>query len=113
VISDSGAADQYLAGVVNCTIGGAGVGAERTLISADGSTTVECLETLNEATHRLSYILPTNTSFRNCLTTMAMRDLGLNQAKLVWSATFQPDGLPTDEAFGLMEGALAQNCLAL
>jgi len=42
-----------------------------------------------------------------------LRDLGPYQTELTWSATFQPDGLPANEAVGLMEGALAQNCLAL
>ena len=35
VISDFGTAGQYLAGVVQCTVEGTGVGALRTLTSAD------------------------------------------------------------------------------
>ena len=38
VISDFRAACQYLDMVVNCTVEGAGVGALRTLTSADGTT---------------------------------------------------------------------------
>ena len=113
MISDFGAASQYLAGVVNCTIEGAGVGAQRTLISADGSIIVERLEMVDEAIHRLSYILLTNTPFRNCLTTVTVRDLGPNQAELTWSATFQPDGIPASEVVELLESALTVNCLAL
>ena len=44
---------------------------------------------------------------------MAMRDLGPYQAELTWSAIFQPDGIPANEAVALLEGALAENCLAL
>ncbi len=44
---------------------------------------------------------------------MAVRDLGPHQAELTWSASFQPDGLPASEAVDLLEGALAENCLAL
>lgn len=99
--------------VVNCAIEGAGVGARRTLTSVDSSTIVERLESLDEAAHRLSYALLTGTPFRNCLTTMALRDLGSSQAELDWSATFEADGLPESEAADLMEGALAANCLAL
>ena len=44
---------------------------------------------------------------------MAIRDLGPNQAELTWSATFEADGLPENEAIALLEGALAENCLAL
>ena len=113
VISDFGAAGQYLAGVGNCTVEGAGVGALRTLTSADGGTILERLETLDEAAHWLSYALLTDTPFRNCLTTMAVRDLGPSQAELEWSATFEADGLPASEAVEMLEGALAANCLAL
>jgi hypothetical protein len=113
VISDFGAACQYLVMVVNCTVEGEGVGALRTLTSADGTTIVERLETLDEAAHQLSYALLTDTPFRNCLTTMAVRDLGRNQAELAWSASFQPDGLPAIEAMALLQGALATNCHAL
>lgn len=113
VISDFGAAGQYLAGVVDCTVVGEGVGARRTLISADGSVVVERLETLDAASQRLSYALLTDTPFGNCLTTMAVRDLGRSQAELVWTATFQPDGIPASEAVDLLQGALAENCLAL
>ena len=113
VISDFGAACQYLVGVVNCTVEGEGVGARCTLTSADGSMIVECLETLDETAHRLSYSLLTDTPFRNCLTTMLVRELGQGRAEVEWSATFEADGLPASEAAELMEGALAANCLAL
>ncbi len=113
VISDFGAAGQYLTGVVNCTVEGAGVGALRTLTSADGSTVVERLEVLDEDTHRLSYALLTDTPFLNCLTTMALRDLSPSQAELEWSATFEADGIPAIEAEQMLEGALSANCLAL
>ena len=113
VISDFGAASQYLAGVVNCTVEGEGVGALRTLTSADGNTIVERLETLDGVARRLSYTLLTDTPFRNCLTTMMVRELGQSRAELEWSATFEADGLPTQEARELLEDALAANCLAL
>lgn len=113
VIGDFGAASQYLAWVVNCAVAGEGVGALRTLTSADGSTIVERLETLDEAGQRLSYALLTDTPFRDCLTTLAVRDLGPGRAELLWSATFQPDGLPASEAQEMLEEALDGNCLAL
>lgn len=113
VISDFGAAGQYLSGVVTCTVTGEGVGALRTLTSTDGSTIVERLEALDEVARRLSYALLTDTPFGNCLTTMTVRDLGPSRAEVEWSATFEPDGLPEREAEALMEGALAANCLAM
>jgi len=113
VISDFGAAGDYLAGVVNCTVEGEGVGARRTLTDADGSAIVERLETLDAAAQRLSYAMLTDTPFGDCLTTMALRNLGPHQTELAWSATFEADGLPESEAVALLEGALAANCLAL
>jgi hypothetical protein len=113
VISDFGAASQYLAGVVNCTVEGEGVGARRTLTSADGSTIVERVETLDGVARRLSYTLLTDTPFQNCLTTMMVRELGQSRAELEWSATFEADGLPAEEARELLADALAANCLAL
>ena len=113
VISDFGAAGQYLSRVVACSIEGEGVGAVRTLTSTDGSTIVERLEILDGNTRRLSYALLTDTPFRNCLTMIVVRELGLNQAELEWSATFQTDGIPVSEAVEILEAALSANCLAL
>ena len=113
VLVDFGAADRYLAGVVDCTAEGEGIGALRTLTSVDGSTITERLDVLDATAQRLSYALLTDTPFGNCLTTVAVRDLGPNVAELAWSATFQPDGIPESEAVVLLEGALEDNCLAM
>jgi hypothetical protein len=113
VISNFGAAGQYLSGIVSCTVEGKGIGALRTLTSADGSTVIERLETLDESARQLSYTLLTDTPFRNCLTTMAVRDLGPGLAELEWYSTFEPEGIPMSEAADMLEGALSTNCLAL
>jgi hypothetical protein len=106
-------ADRYLSGVVACSAGGIDVGAQRTLTNADGSTIIERLESLDDSTHALSYVLLTDTPFRDCVTTMTVRDLGRSQAEVIWTATFQADGLPKDEAVALLERALQDDCLAL
>jgi hypothetical protein len=114
VISDFGAAGQYLVGVANCTVDGKGVGAQRTLTSTDGTDAiVERLEMLDQVTHRLSYALLTDTPFRNCLTSIAIHDLGPSMAEVEWSATLEADGLPADESRDMLEAALTANCLAL
>ncbi len=113
VISDFGAAGQYLVGVIDSSAEGQGVGARRTLTNVDNSTIVERLEMLDAAAWRLSYALLTDTPFCDCLTTMTLRDLGPHRAELTWSATFEPDGIPESEAAALMEGALVDNCQAL
>ena len=109
VIGDFGAACQYLVMVVDCTVVGAGVGALRTLTSADGSTIVERLDMLDDVAHRLSYALLTDTPFRDCLTIVTVRDLGQTQCEVMWTATFDTDGLPASEAQEMLEGALRQN----
>lgn len=113
VISSFDAACHYLDMVVDCTVTGEGIGALRTLTSVDGSTVIERLEALDKANHRLSYTLLTDTPFRNCLTTMTLRDLNPSHCELEWSATFEPDGLPASDATELMEPALAANCARL
>jgi hypothetical protein len=113
VISDFGAACRYPAGVVNCTVEGTGVGALRTSTYADGTTIVDRLEALDPVAHRLSYALLSDTPFRNCLTTVMVRDLGQGQCEVAWAATFEADGLPESEAAEMLKGALTDNCLAL
>ena|GEM_PF-511216 len=118
VISDFGAACQYLDMVVNCTVEGEGVGALRTLTFADGGTLVERLEALDEVARRLSYTLLSDTPlsdtpFRECLTTVTVHYLGPSQAEVAWSATFEPDVLPPDEAVELLERAFELNGQAL
>ena len=113
LLSDFGAAGQHLAEVVACTVEGAGVGAVRTLTYADGSVIVERLETLDEAAHRLSYALLTDTPFRDCLTTVTVHDLGRGQGEVTWTATFDAGGLPASEAIEMLEGAFESNSRVL
>lgn len=80
VISDFGAACRYFAIVVNGAVEGEGVGARRTLTSADGSVIVERLEALDVRARWLRYALLTDTPFRDCLTTVTVHDLDPTQA---------------------------------
>jgi hypothetical protein len=113
VIGDFGAACQYLFMVVDCTVVGAEVGAVRTLTYIDGSTIIERLEALDAAAYRLSYALLSGTPFHDCLTTVTVHGLGLRQCEVTWSATFQSDGLPKNEAQEMLEGAFDLNSRAL
>ena len=79
VLSDFGAACQYLAMVVKCTVKVEGIGALRTLTYVNGSTIVERLESLDAAAHRLSYALLTGAPFRDCMTTVTVYGLGPGQ----------------------------------
>jgi hypothetical protein len=75
----------------------------RTLTSADGGTIVERVEALDEAAHRLSYALLTNTPFRNCLTTMAVRDLVFAQMRCSAMAWLAPSPRPSPPMLGERE----------
>jgi hypothetical protein len=44
---------------------------------------------------------------------MTVRELGRYRAEVDWSATFESDGLPENEAAALLECALAADCRAL
>jgi hypothetical protein len=113
MIGDFGAACRYLGMVIDCTVEGQGIGAQRTLTYADGSRIVERLETLDDASRRLSYVLLTDTPFRDCVTTVTVHELDGGRCEVTWSAVFQSDGLPANEAREMLEDALATNCLAL
>jgi len=76
-------AAKCLAGVTDCTVEGAGVGGLRMLTYGDGSTIVERLEAHVAETQRLSYAPLPDTPFGYSLTTVAVCDLGLNQADIV------------------------------
>lgn len=110
MISDFEAGSKYLAFVKHCVVHGQGVGALRTLTYLDGSVVLERLETVDEATHCLSYNLLSDTPFGSCLTTVRLDALTPDQAELNWTADFQPTSLPANEAISLMEGMLADNC---
>ncbi len=113
VVSDFGRGGDVISGVIDCVVEETGVGTLRTLTFADGSTLVERLVTLDEVGQQLTYFLLTDTPFGNCLTRMAVADLGPNRAELVWSATFEAEGLPESEAEALLTDSLIHNCLTL
>ena len=113
LLSDFGAACQYLVMVERCTVEGQGIGALRTLTYTDGSTIVERLEALDDAAYRLSYVLLSDTPFHDCLTTVTVHDLGPGQCEVAWSATFEAEGLPANEAQEMLEGAFELNGRAL
>lgn len=110
VISGFEAGCRYLHGVVDCVVEGKGIGALRTLVSANGDRIVERLVVLDDEQYRLSYALLSNTPFRDCVTTMAVHDVGPGMAQLDWSAVFEAEGLPEGEAAELLGSALALNC---
>ncbi len=74
---------------------------------------VERLDALDGVARQMSYALLTDTPFRDCLTTMAVRELPPSQVELDWSASFEPDGIPGSEAIEMLEAAMSANCLAL
>ena len=81
--------------------------------NADGSTIVERLEALDDVARRLSYALLSDTPFRDCPDRRDRDELNPGQCKVTWAASFQPDGLPANEAQEMLEGAFELNSRAL
>ena len=67
--------------VIDCTVEGQGIGALRTLTYVDGETIIERLEVLDDAAYLLSYALLTDTPFRDCLTTVTVREVDPGHSK--------------------------------
>ena len=59
------------------------------------------------------YHRATESPFRDCLTSVTVRDLGRGQGEVTWAATFAADGLPASEAMEMLEGAFESNSRAL
>jgi hypothetical protein len=47
------------------------------------------------------------------LTAVTVYEPSPGQCEVAWTATFDADGLPANEALDMLEGALTANCLAL
>jgi hypothetical protein len=113
VISDFGAADRYLPGVIACSVEGSGVGALRTLTHADGSQTVERLEEWDGGTYTLSYTQLSGTPFHNLLTKISVGEIASDHCEVTFWATLQPDGEPTGDQLETLAESLESNARGL
>ncbi|MEZ4714097.1 MAG: SRPBCC family protein, partial [Caldilineaceae bacterium] len=99
--------------VVDCQVVGSGVGAERVVTFLDGFQSKERLLNLEPEQRSLSYLLLTDTTLQNCVSTMVVRDLGSGYCELIWTYAFTAAGIPMIEAKAIVAGALASGGAAL
>jgi mxaD protein len=86
------------------TLEGSGVGAVRTFFVGDQPQAREQLVAFDAAEKTLSYtIVESPVPVRDYRATIAVRDAGPGRATIEWSSTFEPSGMPADDARGLME----------
>lgn len=89
------------------TASGEGIGAERTIRLPNGGEIVERLESLDEEKRELSYsIVSGPLPVTDYVATMRVTEAGSAESQLDWSATFEPAGLPEEQAVALIDGIL-------
>lgn len=89
------------------TASGEGIGAERTLRLANGAELVERLERLDNEKRELSYsIVSGPLPVKDYFATMKVTDAGGGESQLDWAATFEPAGIPEEQAVALIDGIL-------
>lgn len=101
--SDFGGIQRWSPGIASCTVDGSGVGTVRTL-SLNGLTIRERLEQFDAAARRYSYsILEAPLPLQNYLATVQIDDAPGGGARIVWSSTFESNGVPDDQAKQMVE----------
>lgn len=82
---------------------GEGVGMIRTITFGDAEI-VERLESVDEATRSTSYsIMSGPLPVRDYLSTIRIEPAASDSTRVVWSSTFEPDGVPEADAAGIIE----------
>lgn len=101
--ADFGDLTAWAPGGTRVPVDGRGVGAVRTV---GGDPPIrERLEAYDPAGHTFSYaILQSPFPFTDYLATVRLTDLGGGRTAIDWSSTFEPRGVPTEQAAQMIEG---------
>jgi len=103
LLEDFGGIGRFTEGLESCTVEGEGVGAVRT-IRLPGLEMQERLESFDAARRTLQYaIVAGPLPLESYLATIAVTDDG-DGARIDWSSTFEPKGIPEDQARRMIEG---------
>ena len=99
-VSDFNGLGKFVAAVTKSSMEGSGVGALRTLTLPDGAEIVEKLESFEEQTKELKYLIVVSGPFpvEGYIATMKVKELGENRCEFQWSSTFEPKGASEEEA---------------
>ena len=107
LVKDFGGILKWSAGAIEgVTVEGDGIGAVRTLSISGGMSLQEKLEAYDEASQSFSYSfvgeapLPLDAYYA----TLTVRDAGPGLARVEWSSTFEPRGVPEAQAVAMVEG---------
>ena len=104
-VSDFNGLGRFVAAVADSSVDGSGVGSKRTLTLQDGATLIEQLESLDEGSRSLKYsIVSGPLPVDNYLSTVEVNELGPNQCEVCWSSTFEPKGVPENDAREAIQG---------
>jgi len=103
--ADFGDLSAWAPGRTRVPVDGRGVGAVRT-VAGNGTTTIrERLEAYDPAGHTFTYaMLESPFPFTDYVATVRLRDLGGGRTSIDWSSTFEPRGVPTEQAAQIIEG---------
>jgi uncharacterized protein YndB with AHSA1/START domain len=98
--ADFGDLSAWVPGRSRVPVEGRGVGAVRTV----GGGVRERLESHDPAAHTFTYaMLESPFPFTDYVATVRLRDLGGGRTSIDWSCTFEPRGVPAEEAARMIE----------
>ena len=105
LVRDFGGIQKYAAGVESCTVEGEGIGAVRTIGMPGGFSLQERLEAFDDPGRTLQYAIIGDTPlpFTDYLSTIRLSEDGDGTA-IEWSSTFEPTGVPAEQAGQIIEG---------
>jgi len=104
--ADFGDLSAWAPGRSRVPVEGRGVGAVRTITGEDGAPSVrERLEVYDPARYTFSYVmLESPFPFTGYVATVRLHDLGGGRTSIDWSSTFEPRGVPSEQAAEMIEG---------
>ena len=114
VVRDFGGVGGWIPGIASVQTAGSGVGAVRTIVATNGERDVERLTELDDAQRTLSYTSVESTlslAQKGYVATMQVRDLGDGRCDVVWSSTFDEQGM-SRETVNELRDLLARNYAA-
>ena len=90
----------------SCTVEGSGVGAVRTIGLPGGMSIQERCEGYDDAGRALTYSIigKSPIPIRNYRSTCRVVETGPNSCRVDWEGSFEPDGVPEDQAQNLVRG---------
>lgn len=105
LLRDFGGIKKFSPAIESCTLTGEGVGAIRTITMPGGLELQERLEAFDDSGRTLQYaIIGENPlPFTDYLSTIRISEDG-NATAIEWSSTFEPKGIPAEQAGQMVEG---------